>query len=107
MAITASDTRRSLAGLIERVNLDRVEIEIVSRRGSAVLMTKDEYDSLTETGYLLSSPTNAERWLSAFTAAREGGATTTQLYRRIVFHGVSSSGSIAVWMPCNEQVKAT
>lgn len=72
MAITASEARRDLFGLIERVNLDRTEVEIMSKRGSAVLMSKDEYDSLVETSYLLRSPKNASRLLSALEAAREG-----------------------------------
>lgn len=35
-------------------------------------MSKDEYDALVETSYLLSSPKNAHRLLSALEAAREG-----------------------------------
>ncbi|WP_082006970.1 type II toxin-antitoxin system prevent-host-death family antitoxin [Pseudarthrobacter phenanthrenivorans] len=72
MAITTSEARRDLFGLIERVNLDHTEVEITSKRGSAVLMSKDEYDALVETSYLLRSPKNAQRLLSAFNAAREG-----------------------------------
>ena len=70
MAITAKEARRDLVRLIDRVNLDRKEIEIVSKRGSAVLMSKDEFDSLVETNYLLSSPANAHRLLSSLGAAR-------------------------------------
>lgn len=62
---------RELARLIERVNRDRIEIEIVSKRGSAVLMAKDEYDALVETTYLLSSPANARRLMSALQSVRE------------------------------------
>lgn len=72
MAITASEARRDLFGLIERVNLDHTEVEIISKRGSAVLMSKDEYDALVETSYLLRSPKNAIRLLSALESAREG-----------------------------------
>lgn len=70
MAITAKEARRDLVRLIERVNLDRNEIEIVSKRGSAVLMSKDEFDSLVETNYLMSSPANAHRLLSSLGSAR-------------------------------------
>lgn len=70
MAITTSEARRDLFGLIERVNLDHSEIEITSNRGSAILMPKDEYDSLIETSYLLRSPENARRLLSALASAR-------------------------------------
>lgn len=70
MAITTPEARRDLARLIERVNRDRTEIEIVSKRGSAVLMSKDEYDALVETSYLLSSPENARRLMSALQSVR-------------------------------------
>jgi antitoxin YefM len=71
MAVTASKARRELVGLIERVNLDRTEVEIVSKRGSAVLMSKDEYDALVETSYLLRSPANAHRLMSALESFRK------------------------------------
>ena len=65
MAITVVEAQRDLDSLIEQVNLARSEVEIVSERGSAVLVSKDEYDALVETGYLLSSPANAQRLLSS------------------------------------------
>jgi antitoxin YefM len=71
MAITISEACRDLVRLIERVNLDRTEVEIMSKRGSAVLMSKDEYDALVETSYLLSSPSNAHRLMSALESVRE------------------------------------
>ncbi len=79
MAITTSEARRDLFGLIERVNLDHTEIEITSKRGSAVLMSKDEYDSLIETAYLLRSPKNARRLLEAIEAARSGATVRHEL----------------------------
>lgn len=79
MAITASDARKDLFGLIERVNLDQTEIEILSKRGSAVLMSKDEYESLVETSYLLRSPKNAQRLLKSLNAARSGQVTEQEL----------------------------
>lgn len=70
MAITTSEARRDLTRLIERVNLDRTSIQITSKRGSAVLMSKEEYDALMETNHLLSSLTNAHRLLSALESTR-------------------------------------
>jgi antitoxin YefM len=70
MATSVNEARRDLGRLIERVNLDRTEIEIVSKRGSAVLMSKDEFDALVETSYLLSSPANAHRLMSALQSVR-------------------------------------
>jgi antitoxin YefM len=51
--------------LIEQVNDDRTVVEIVSRRGSAVLMSADDYAALEETAYLLRSPENVRRLLTA------------------------------------------
>ncbi|MCS5499298.1 type II toxin-antitoxin system prevent-host-death family antitoxin [Cnuibacter physcomitrellae] len=81
MAITASEARSDLFGLIERVNLDQTEIEITSKRGSAVLMSKDEYDALVETTYLLRSPKNARRLLEAMDSARSGDVAEHDLTR--------------------------
>lgn len=72
MSITASEARRNLFPLIERVNEDRTAVEIVSRRGNAVLIAADEYAALVETAYLLRSPANARRLLTAYTDAVEG-----------------------------------
>src|SRR5690606_40680120 len=72
MSITASEARRNLFPLIERVNEDRTIVEIVSRRGNAVLMAADEYAALAETAYLLRSPANARRLHTAYTDAVEG-----------------------------------
>jgi antitoxin YefM len=70
MAITVNEARRDLVGLIERVNLDQIEIEIVGEHGSAVLMSKGEFDSLLETSYLLESQSNARRLIDAIENAR-------------------------------------
>ena len=43
MSISASEARKTLFPLIERVNADRDAVEIVSRKGNAVLMPADEY----------------------------------------------------------------
>ena len=59
MSITASEARRNLFPLIEKVNEDRTVVEIVSRRGNAVLMAAEDYAALEETAYLLRSPENA------------------------------------------------
>ncbi|KQQ98473.1 hypothetical protein ASF72_18375 [Arthrobacter sp. Leaf141] len=71
MSMSTSAARRDLVRLIERVNLDRIEVEIVSRHGSAVLMSKAEHDALVETSYLLRSPVNAHRLMSALGSARK------------------------------------
>ena len=71
-AITASEARKSLFGLIQQVNEDHTTVEVVPRRGNAVIMSKDDFDALTETAYLLRNPANAERLLEAVERARRG-----------------------------------
>ena len=72
MAITASEARKNLFPLIEQVNDDRTPIEITSRRGTAVLMSLDDYNALEETAYLLRSPANAARLMVSLEQARAG-----------------------------------
>lgn len=74
MALTAGDAGRDLVRLIERVNLDGTTVEIVSNSGSAVLMSKPEYDALMETSYLLHSAKNADRLMSALRSVGRKGA---------------------------------
>ncbi|GAC1592174.1 MAG: type II toxin-antitoxin system prevent-host-death family antitoxin [Acidimicrobiales bacterium] len=72
MAITASEARKNLFPLIEQVNADRTPVEITSRRGDAVLLSRDEYDALQETAHLLRSPRNARRLLEGLDQAASG-----------------------------------
>ncbi|MDT7544413.1 MAG: antitoxin YefM [Actinomycetota bacterium] len=72
MAVTASEARKNLFPLIEQVNDDHTPIEITSRRGDAVLMSKADYDALQETAYLLRVPANARRLLESLAQAVGG-----------------------------------
>ena len=72
MAITASEARKNLFPLIEQVNDDRAPVEITSRRGDAVLMSRADYDALQETAHLLRSPANARRLLESLDQAAAG-----------------------------------
>lgn len=71
-AITATDARKNLFGLIQQVNDDHAPVEVVSKHGNAVIISKADYDALTETDYLLRSPKNAERLLDSLERARRG-----------------------------------
>jgi antitoxin YefM len=75
MAITASEARKQLFPLIERVNDDRQPVEIMSKRGDAVLLSRADYDALQETAYLLRVPANARHLLESLTQARAGERT--------------------------------
>ena len=72
MAITASEARKTLFPLIEQVNNDRTPIEITSKRGDAVLLSRADYEALTETAFLLRVPANARRLLESLAQARAG-----------------------------------
>jgi antitoxin YefM len=65
LAITASEARKNLFPLIEKVNDDRTPIEITSRRGDAVLLSKADYEALEETAHLLRVPANAKRLIES------------------------------------------
>lgn len=79
MAITASEARKNLFPLIEQVNDDHTAVEITSKRGSAVLMSRADYDALQETAYLLRAPANARRLLESLDQARKGQREERQL----------------------------
>ena len=67
--------------MIEQVNEDRDAIEIVSRKGNAILMPADEYAAWQETAYLVRSPANARRLLDAYERARSGKVEVHELDR--------------------------
>jgi antitoxin YefM len=71
-AIAATEARRNIFHLIEQVTANREAVEITSKRGSAVLMSLAEYESLQETAYLLRSPANAKRLLESIAQAKKG-----------------------------------
>lgn len=71
-AITASEARKTLFPLIQQVNADHTPVEIVSRHGNAVLVSKEDWDSMEETAYLLRSPANARRLAAAMERASRG-----------------------------------
>lgn len=81
MAITASEARKNLFPLIEQVNDDRTPIEITSRRGDAVLLSRADYDALEETAHLLRVPANAKRLLESLQQVHSGQREPHELSR--------------------------
>ncbi|KQS60014.1 antitoxin [Geodermatophilus sp. Leaf369] len=72
MSVTASEARQRLFPLIQEVNEDQTAVEIVSKGGTAFLVSEDEYRSLKETVFLLQSPANAEHLRQSLSQARRG-----------------------------------
>ncbi len=70
--VTASEARARLFPLIEQVNADQEPVEIVSKKGTAFLVSEAQYRSMTETAYLMRSPANAERLLRGVAEVSEG-----------------------------------
>lgn len=81
MAISASEARKSLFPLIQRVNEDRVAVEITSKKGNAVLVAAEEWAAIQETAFLLRSPTNARRLMAAMAQVDQGRFTERELDR--------------------------
>jgi antitoxin YefM len=81
MTITASEARKNLFPLIEQVNDERTAVAITSRRGDAVLISRDEYEALQETAHLLRAPKNARRLLESLDQAGSGRREEHELQR--------------------------
>ena len=72
-AITYTEARENLAQTIRRVCRNHDPVIITRKReDSVVMMSLEDYDSLTETAYLLKSPKNARRLLAAIAELEEG-----------------------------------
>jgi antitoxin YefM len=84
---TYTSARKQFASLLDRVTKDR-EVVIIQRRGSedVAMISADELASLTETAYLMRSPQNAERILSALARAlkNQGKSQSIEDLRREV-----------------------
>jgi antitoxin YefM len=79
MSVTASEARQRLFPLIEEVNADQTAVEIVSKKGTAFLVSADEYRSLKETVYLLQSPRNAQRLRESLADVAAGSVESHEL----------------------------
>ena len=78
--VTYSHAREHLAELWNELEESR-EMAVIRRRGheDMALIPAEELESLQETAYLLRSPANAARLLSALNAARRGKGKRTTL----------------------------
>jgi prevent-host-death family protein len=67
-SITATEARKSLYRLLDEVTVTSEPIQITSKRGSAVLVSEDDWRAIEETIYLMSIPGMTQ-------SIREGMAT--------------------------------
>ncbi len=79
-AITYSAARANLASTMDRVCNDH-EAMIITRNGeqSVVMLSLEDYKALEETAYLLRTPANAKRLLSATMQLNAGKGTEREL----------------------------
>jgi len=71
--ISLTEARNNLKSVFDSVYLDNDEV-VIHRKGkeNVVVISFDEYNSMKETNYLLSSPTNKKQLLSSLADARAG-----------------------------------
>lgn len=72
-AVNYSDLRRNLKARMDQVYNDHEPL-IITRKDNEnlVMISLDDYNSLTETQYLLSSKKNAEHLMKSLQSARSG-----------------------------------
>ena len=71
--LSLTEARNNIKAMFDSVYLDNEEV-VIHRKGkeSVVVISLDEYNALTETNYLLRSPTNRENLLSSLSELRAG-----------------------------------
>ena len=79
-AITYSSARANLARTMDRVCEDHEPL-IITRNGqqSVVMLSLEDFTALEETSYLLRSPTNAKRLMTAIEQLIAGKGTEREL----------------------------
>ncbi|WP_456401025.1 type II toxin-antitoxin system Phd/YefM family antitoxin [Mesoaciditoga sp.] len=80
---TIPSKKANIKSIIKKVNRDRAPIIIVDENGiSAVVLSMDDFESMNETIYLLSSKANA-RWLYDSTKEMEEGKFKTFTFEEL------------------------
>lgn len=79
-AVNYSDLRRNLKDRMDQVYQDHEPL-IITRKDNEnlVMISLDDYNSLTETQYLLSSEKNAEHLMKSLHSARSGKSFKKEL----------------------------
>lgn len=75
-ALTYSEARHDLKNVMDEACRNHEPVLITRRKGeSVVLLSLEDYESLMESEYLLSSPANAARLMQSLEEARSGRRT--------------------------------
>lgn len=79
-SISYTSARGNLAKTMEKVRNDHAPIAITRKgEGAVVMMSMDDYEALEETAYLLRSPKNTRRLLTAIHELNSGRGTEREL----------------------------
>lgn len=79
-SISYTSARGNLAKTMERVCNDHAPVAITRKgEGAVVMMSMDDYAALEETAYLLRSPKNTRRLLTAINDLELAGGTERKL----------------------------
>jgi antitoxin YefM len=80
--VSYSDARANLKQVMDRVIEDRTEVIVTRQKAEAVVMVSlSEWNSISETLHLLSSPKNAERLRQSIEQMDVGKGTERDLVR--------------------------
>jgi antitoxin YefM len=80
--VTYSDARANLKDVMDRVVEDKTEVLVTRQKAEAVVMVSlSEWNSISETLHLLSSPKNAERLRQSIEQMDAGGGVERDLVR--------------------------
>lgn len=87
--ITSTDLRNNLKSVLDKVTEDSKVLIVTRKEGDhAVILSKDHYDSLMETLYLLSSTTNAERLNESISQLNQGNLICRDLLNDTDVHSM-------------------
>jgi len=79
---TYSNFRQNLKSFLDKVFVDHIPLFVTRTNGEdVVILSKTDYESLTETLHLLSSPKNAERLMQGIEEFEKGGGEQKKLLK--------------------------
>ncbi|RZO86905.1 MAG: type II toxin-antitoxin system prevent-host-death family antitoxin [Oceanococcus sp.] len=79
-SISYTSARSNLAKTMEKVCNDHAPVAITRKgEGAVVMMSMEDYQALEETAYLLRSPKNMRRLLTAINELEAGSGTAREL----------------------------